>query len=263
MREAGAPSSLSRGTPRRQRPLRRTASSALAAGTGRPGCPVAGCGSPDCRQARTAPAPGGDGGRDGTGRTPPLPPPAASFRLRARRLTYFLSAALAARHFRRRRFLSGCGALVSRPGLPPPLSRPAASSPVPSALQVPAAAMAMRQTPLTCSGHTRPVVDLAFSGVTPYGYFLISACKGERGRAAAATGPVSPAPLFPPARPEGGGVGRGAAVVAGASGSGPGGRRWPRRLCQGALLARRNAGACRVASAYGAAERKRQRTAGC
>lgn len=42
-----------------------------------------------------------------------------------------------------------------------------------------AAAMAMRQTPLTCSGHTRPVVDLAFSGITPYGYFLISACKGE------------------------------------------------------------------------------------
>lgn len=39
----------------------------------------------------------------------------------------------------------------------------------------------MRQTPLTCSGHTRPVVDLAFSGITPYGYFLISACKGERG----------------------------------------------------------------------------------
>ena len=45
-----------------------------------------------------------------------------------------------------------------------------------------AAAMAMRQTPLTCSGHTRPVVDLAFSGITPYGYFLISACKGEQGR---------------------------------------------------------------------------------
>lgn len=39
--------------------------------------------------------------------------------------------------------------------------------------------MAMRQTPLTCSGHTRPVVDLAFSGITPFGYFLISACKGE------------------------------------------------------------------------------------
>lgn len=39
------------------------------------------------------------------------------------------------------------------------------------------AEMAMRQTPLTCSGHTRPVVDLAFSGVTPYGFFLISACK--------------------------------------------------------------------------------------
>lgn len=40
--------------------------------------------------------------------------------------------------------------------------------------------MAMRQTPLTCSGHTRPVVDLAFSGITPYGYFLISACKGKQ-----------------------------------------------------------------------------------
>ncbi|XP_061422643.1 serine-threonine kinase receptor-associated protein isoform X1 [Lethenteron reissneri] len=37
--------------------------------------------------------------------------------------------------------------------------------------------MALRQTPLTCSGHTRPVVDLAFSTITPYGYFMISACK--------------------------------------------------------------------------------------
>ncbi|XP_041350587.1 serine-threonine kinase receptor-associated protein-like [Gigantopelta aegis] len=35
----------------------------------------------------------------------------------------------------------------------------------------------MRQTPLTCSGHTRPVVHLAFSDITSYGYFLISACK--------------------------------------------------------------------------------------
>ncbi|XP_025096850.1 serine-threonine kinase receptor-associated protein-like [Pomacea canaliculata] len=34
-----------------------------------------------------------------------------------------------------------------------------------------------RQTPLTCSGHTRPVVDLDFSDITPCGYFLISACK--------------------------------------------------------------------------------------
>lgn len=34
-----------------------------------------------------------------------------------------------------------------------------------------------KQTPLTCSGHTRPVVDLAFSEVTEDGYFLISACK--------------------------------------------------------------------------------------
>lgn len=37
----------------------------------------------------------------------------------------------------------------------------------------------LRQTPLTCSGHTRPVVHLAFSDVTECGYFLISACKGE------------------------------------------------------------------------------------
>jgi len=35
----------------------------------------------------------------------------------------------------------------------------------------------LRQTALTCSGHTRPVVDLAFSSITPSGYFLISACK--------------------------------------------------------------------------------------
>lgn len=35
----------------------------------------------------------------------------------------------------------------------------------------------LRQTALTCSGHTRPVVDLAFSSVTPSGFFLISACK--------------------------------------------------------------------------------------
>jgi len=35
----------------------------------------------------------------------------------------------------------------------------------------------LRQTPLTCSGHTRPVVDLAFSDITEHGYFLVSACK--------------------------------------------------------------------------------------
>ena len=40
-------------------------------------------------------------------------------------------------------------------------------------------ATTLRQTPLTCSGHTRPVVDLAFSGFTDKGYFLISACKGN------------------------------------------------------------------------------------
>lgn len=35
----------------------------------------------------------------------------------------------------------------------------------------------MRQTPLTCSGHTRPVVHLSFSDVTADGYFMISASK--------------------------------------------------------------------------------------
>uniref|UniRef100_A0A2M4APQ3 Serine-threonine kinase receptor-associated protein n=1 Tax=Anopheles triannulatus TaxID=58253 RepID=A0A2M4APQ3_9DIPT len=35
----------------------------------------------------------------------------------------------------------------------------------------------MKQIPLTCSGHTRPVVHLDFSGLTDCGYFLISACK--------------------------------------------------------------------------------------
>lgn len=36
----------------------------------------------------------------------------------------------------------------------------------------------LRQIPITCSGHTRPVVDLRFSDTTPYSYFLITACKG-------------------------------------------------------------------------------------
>lgn len=44
-----------------------------------------------------------------------------------------------------------------------------------------AAPAAAKQTPLTCSGHTRPVVDLTYSPITPDGYFLISACKGKTG----------------------------------------------------------------------------------
>ena len=36
----------------------------------------------------------------------------------------------------------------------------------------------IRQIPLTCSGHTRPVVHLHFSDVTDSGYYVISACKG-------------------------------------------------------------------------------------
>lgn len=36
-----------------------------------------------------------------------------------------------------------------------------------------------RIIPLTCSGHTRPVVDIQFSDTTPQGkFYLISACKG-------------------------------------------------------------------------------------
>ncbi|XP_077294830.1 serine-threonine kinase receptor-associated protein wmd [Arctopsyche grandis] len=37
--------------------------------------------------------------------------------------------------------------------------------------------MSLRQISLNCSGHTRPVVHLHFSGSTACGYFLISACK--------------------------------------------------------------------------------------
>lgn len=39
-------------------------------------------------------------------------------------------------------------------------------------------ASSLRQTPLTCSGHTRPVVHVAFSKLCTDGYYLISACKG-------------------------------------------------------------------------------------
>ncbi len=45
-----------------------------------------------------------------------------------------------------------------------------------------AASQLLRQTPLTCSGHTRPVVFLAFSEINPeedVAYYCISACKGE------------------------------------------------------------------------------------
>ena len=41
---------------------------------------------------------------------------------------------------------------------------------------------ALRQTPLTCSGHTRPVVFLAFSDYNEEdsaSYYMISACKGN------------------------------------------------------------------------------------
>ena len=41
----------------------------------------------------------------------------------------------------------------------------------------------LRQTPLTCSGHTRPVVFLSFSEFNPEdeaNYYSISACKGVK-----------------------------------------------------------------------------------
>lgn len=133
------------------------------------------------------------------------------------------------------------------------------------ACRVPAAAaMAMRQTPLTCSGHTRPVVDLAFSGVTPYGYFLISACKGERGREAAAAASVRSVPLLCSARqscprPRWGCGERGwaglllrpaarrprVAFRGGVAGAGAGWLYW------GAVFVPRNAGTCRVIPATG------------
>ena len=40
----------------------------------------------------------------------------------------------------------------------------------------------LRQTPLTCSGHTRPVVFIAFSEFNPKdaaNYYCIAACKGK------------------------------------------------------------------------------------
>lgn len=33
--------------------------------------------------------------------------------------------------------------------------------------------------PLVCHGHSRPVVDLFYSPITPDGFFLISASKGN------------------------------------------------------------------------------------
>ncbi len=36
----------------------------------------------------------------------------------------------------------------------------------------------LRQVPLSCPGHTRPVVQLHYSESTPSGYYLISASKG-------------------------------------------------------------------------------------
>ena len=37
---------------------------------------------------------------------------------------------------------------------------------------------AIRQVPLVCGGHERPVVDLKFSGITETGSYMISASKG-------------------------------------------------------------------------------------
>lgn len=37
----------------------------------------------------------------------------------------------------------------------------------------------IRQNPITCNGHTRPVVDLQFAGDTDCGPLLITASKGK------------------------------------------------------------------------------------
>ena len=34
------------------------------------------------------------------------------------------------------------------------------------------------QIPLVCHGHSRPIVDLSYSPITPDGFFLVSASKG-------------------------------------------------------------------------------------
>ena len=39
----------------------------------------------------------------------------------------------------------------------------------------------LKQTPLTCNGHTRPIVHLHFSEQTKSGYYLVSASKGKWG----------------------------------------------------------------------------------
>ena len=38
------------------------------------------------------------------------------------------------------------------------------------------------QSPLVCHGHSRPIVELAYSAVTEDGVFLISASKGAQRR---------------------------------------------------------------------------------
>ena len=38
---------------------------------------------------------------------------------------------------------------------------------------------AIKQVPLVCGGHERPVVALKFSGITEDGSYLISASKGN------------------------------------------------------------------------------------
>lgn len=37
-----------------------------------------------------------------------------------------------------------------------------------------------RRVGLTCSGHTRPVVDVCFSSITPEGFFMLSGCKDNQ-----------------------------------------------------------------------------------
>lgn len=45
-------------------------------------------------------------------------------------------------------------------------------------MEAPANTLGLKQTPLTCNGHTRPIVHLDFSKITKTGFYFISASKG-------------------------------------------------------------------------------------
>ncbi|CAI5978844.1 unnamed protein product [Closterium sp. NIES-64] len=52
-------------------------------------------------------------------------------------------------------------------------------------------AAAAAQAPLVCHGHSRPIVEIAYSPITDDGFFLISASKGARAPLSASKGPLA------------------------------------------------------------------------